>query len=112
MLWRNKVCWLALVVKLTIRDLPLLRTGAVQCGGLVAMSHDLSHHKQFQLIMAHLSKGGSEGPTVFDWEEHGEGCLLGSKVTASTTTLADKLLDKIILHVVQLPHHCCHFTHL
>ena len=106
---------LALVVKLTIRGLPLFRTGAVvtlQCGGLVAMSHDLSHHKQVQLIMAHLSKGGSEGPIVFDWEEHGAGCLLGSKVTASTTTPADELLDKIILLVIQFPHHCRHFTHL
>ena len=66
---------LALVVKLTIRDLPLLKlwTGAVvtlECGGLVAMTHDLSHHKQVQLIMAHLNKGGSEGLIVFDWEEH------------------------------------------
>ena len=51
---------LALVVKLTTRDLPLFRAGVVmtlQCGGLVAMSHDLSHHKQVQLIIAHLSKG-------------------------------------------------------
>ena len=62
---------LALAGKLTIHGLPLFRTvtGAVvtlQCGGLVAMSHDLSHHKQVQLIMAHLSKGGSE-VALRDW---------------------------------------------
>ena len=73
------------------------------------MSHDLSHHKQVQLIMAHLSKGGSEGLVVFHWEEHGAGCLLGSKVTA--TTPADEFLDKIIL-VIQLPHHCHHLAYL
>lgn len=104
---------LAVVVKLTIRGLPLLRTGAVvamQCGGLVAVSHYLSHHKQVQLVVAHLSEGGSEGLVVFHWEVHGAWCLLGSKVTA--TAPANKLLDQIILLVIQLPRHCHHFTHL
>lgn len=59
---------LAMVVELPIRYLSLFRTGAVvalQSGGLVAVSHDLSHDKQVQLIMAHLSEGGSEGLVVF-----------------------------------------------
>ena len=54
---------LAMVVKLAIHSLPLLRTGAVvalQDGGLVALSHDLSHCKQVQLIMGHFSEDGSE----------------------------------------------------
>ena len=54
---------LAMVVKLAIRSLPLLRIGAVvalQGGGLVAVSHDLSHYEQIQLVMGHLGKGGSE----------------------------------------------------
>ena len=54
---------LAMVVKLAIRSLPLLRTGAMvalQGGGLVAVSHDLSHYEQIQLVMGHLGKGGSE----------------------------------------------------
>ena len=104
---------LAMVVKLTIRSSSQFRTGAVvalQCGGLVAVSHDLSHHKQVQLIVVHLSKGSSEGLVVFHWEEHGARCLLGPEVTA--TAPADKLLDQITLLVVQVPHHCHHFTHL
>ena len=60
--------------------------------------------------MAHLSKGGSEGLIVLKWEEHGAWCLLWSKVTA--TALADKFLNKIILLIIQLPHHCHHLAHL
>ena len=102
---------LAMVIKLAIRSLPPFRTQAVvtlQCGGLVAVSHNLSHHKQVQLIMAYLSESGSEGLVVFYWEEHGAGCLW-SKVTA--TALANKILDQIVL-VIQFPHHCSHLVHL
>ena len=80
----------------------------LQCGGLVAVSLNLSHHKQVQL-MAYLSEGGSEGLVVlFYWEEHGAGCLW-SKVTA--TAPANKILDQIVL-VIQFPHHCSHLVHL
>ena len=104
---------LALVVELAIRSLPLFRTGAVvalQGTGLIAVSHDLSHHKQVQLIVAHLSEGGSEGLVVFQWEQHGAWCLPGSEIT--TTPPTDKLLNQITLLVVQVSHHCCHITHL
>ena len=104
---------LAMVVKLTIRSSPQFRTGAVvvlQCGGLAAVSHDQSHHKHIQLIVVHPSKGGSEGLVVFHWEEHGARCLFGPEIIA--TALADKLLDQITLLVIQVPHHCRHFTHL
>ena len=40
---------LAMVVKLTVCYFPQFRTGgvvALQCGRLVAVSHNLSHHKQ------------------------------------------------------------------
>ena len=104
---------LAMVVKVTVHYFLLFRSGAVvtlQCGGLVGVSHDLSHHKQVQLIMAHLSKGGSEGLVVFDWKEHGAGSLLRAKVTA--TALANKLLHLIALLVIQLPHLCHHLAHI
>ena len=104
---------LAMVVELTIRYLPLFRTAtvvAMQCGGLIAVSHYLPHHKQVQLIMAHLREGGSEGLVVFHREAHGAWCLLRPKITA--TAPASKLLDQIILPVIQLPHHCCHLTRL
>ena len=104
---------LAMVVKLTIGCLPLFRSGAVvtlQCVGLVAVSHDLSHHKQVQLIMAHLSEGASEGLIVLHWEEHRTWSLLGSKVTAIPP--ANKVFDQVVLSVIQLPHRCRQLTHL
>ena len=104
---------LAMVVKVTVRYFPLFRSGAVvtlQCGRLVGVSHDLSHHKQVQLIVAHLSKGGSEGLVVFDWKEHGAGSLLRAEVTA--TAPANKLLHSIALLVIQLPHLCRHLAHI
>ena len=55
-----------------------------------------SHHKQIQLIMAHLSEGGSEGLIVLYWEEHRTWCLLGSKVT-STTPLTKSLTRSLSL---------------
>ena len=54
---------LAMVVKLAMCSLTLLRTGAVVAlldGGLLAVSHNLSHYEQIQLVMGHLGKGGSE----------------------------------------------------
>ena len=111
-LWRNKKVHahvLAMVVKVTVRYFPPFRTGPVvtlHCGGLVAVSHDLSHHKQIQLIMVHLSKGGSEGLVVFNWKEHGAGCLFRSKVIA--TAPANELLHQIALLVIQFPHVTSH----
>ena len=72
----------AMVVKLAIRSFSLFRTGAVvalQGTGLVAVSHDLLHHKQVQLIIAYLSEGGSEGLVVLGttWSMHG--AFLGLK---------------------------------
>ena len=64
---------LAMVVKLTIRCLPFFRSGAVvtmQCGRLIAVSHNLTNHKQVQLVMAHLRKACSEGQVMLDREEH------------------------------------------
>ena len=68
---RTQAHTLAKMVKLTICYLPLFRTGAVvalQCFGLIAVSHDLTHHKQVQLMVAYLSKGGL---VVVHWEEQG-----------------------------------------
>ena len=81
MLWRNKkVRWLAMVVELAICSLPLFRTGAV--------SHDLSYDRQVQLIIAHLSEGGSEWLVVFQLEQHGAWCVfLGPKSQLHPWTL-------------------------
>ena len=92
---------LAVVVKLVIGRLSLLRSGAMvtmQYGGLVAVSHDLSHHNQVQLVMAHLSEGGSEGLIVLHWKKHGAWCLSGSEVTAAPP--ANKVCHQFTLFIV------------
>ena len=67
----------------------------MQRGGLVAVSHDLSHHNQVQLVMTHLSEGGSEGLIVVHWKKHGAWCLSGSKVTAASP--ANKVCNQFTL---------------
>ena len=92
---------LAVVVKVVVGRLSLLRSGAManmQRGGLVAVSHDLSHHNQVQLVMAHLSEGGSKGVIVLHWKKHGAWCLSGSIVTAAPP--ANKVCNQFTLFVV------------
>ena len=42
----------------------------MQCGRLITVNHDLTHHKQVQLVVAHLRKVCSEGQVMLNWEEH------------------------------------------
>ena len=89
---------LAMVVKVVVGRLSLLRSGAMvtmQHGGLVTVSHNLSHHNQVQLVMAHLSEGRSEGLIVLHWKKHGAWCLSGSKVTAANP--ANKVCNQFTL---------------
>ena len=64
---------LAMIIKLTIHYLSSFSSGAVvtmQRGRLIAVSHNLTHHKQVQLVVAYLRKAYSDGQVMLNWEEH------------------------------------------
>ena len=42
----------------------------MQCGRLIAVSHDMTHHKQVQLVVAYLGKACSEGQIMLNRKEH------------------------------------------
>ena len=58
-----------MMITLSIHYLPFFRSGAIVimlCGRLIAVSHDVTHHKQVQLVVAHLRKACSEGQVMLN----------------------------------------------